>query len=237
MRILPDNRALPAFGKPQSGSLLAQDCLLCGGDSPAIICPACAEDLPQLPLQRCPRCALPTPRGEICGRCLATPPHFDQTRVAFRYDFPIDRLIQSFKYGHRLALSHYFGAQLAVQAGDTEADLIIPLPLHAERLRTRGFNQAMELARPVAKALGIPIDTQTCQRSRATQTQADLPWKERAKNVRHAFHCTADLTGRKILLIDDVMTTGASLDECARTLRLHGASRIELLVVARVLQD
>lgn len=216
--------------------LLAQDCLLCGsasGDS--LLCLACEQDLPRLPGERCPRCALPTPNGEVCGKCLARPPHFDATSAGFRYAFPIDRLIQSYKYGHRLALAGYFGRQLALLTGNGGADLIIPMPLHPRRLRERGFNQALELARPVARACRTPIDVRNCCRIRNTTAQADLPWRERAKNVRGAFHCAADFTGKRLLLIDDVMTTGASLDELARTVKLHGASHVALLVLARAL--
>jgi len=107
--------------------------------------------------------------------------------------------------------------------------------LHRTRLRERGFNQALELARPVADTLKKPIDTDCCLRIRHTAAQANLPWRERAKNIRGAFHCTKDLSGTRVLLVDDVMTTGASLNECARTLKLHGADEVTLLVLARAL--
>ena len=97
------------------------------------------------------------------------------------------------------------------------------------------FNQALELARPVADTLKKPIDTDCCLRIRHTAAQANLPWRERAKNIRGAFHCTKDLSGTRVLLVDDVMTTGASLNECARTLKLHGADEVTLLVLARAL--
>jgi len=218
------------------GKLLEQDCLLCSTASgEALLCPVCIDDLPRLPAQRCPQCALPTPHGERCGRCLAKPPHYDATIAPFSYDFPLDKLVQSFKYAHRLALGTWFGRQLAACAEELEADLIVPLPLHPLRLRERGFNQALELARPISAAYGWPIDAQTCSRIRNTPAQAELPWRERGKNIRGAFHCAADLSGKSIALIDDVMTTGASLNECARTLKLHGAARVTLLVVARAL--
>jgi ComF family protein len=223
-----------------AGSLLAQDCLLCGGGTEGeILCRACADDLPRLPSPRCPRCALPTARGESCGRCLAHPPHYDQTLAAFSYDFPLDKLIQSFKYGNRLVLADYLGRELvgrALASGwEAVADLVVPLPLHPTRLRDRGFNQALELARPVAAALKLPLDPRACARIRPTPAQAGLPWKKREENIRRAFHCPHELTGRRILLIDDVMTTGASLNECARTLKRRGATEVRLLVVARTL--
>ncbi|WP_301101042.1 ComF family protein [Propionivibrio sp.] len=218
------------------GQLLAQDCLLCAATSgDAILCRACTANLPCLQTPNCPRCALPTTQGELCGRCLAKAPYFDATLAAFRYDFPLDKLVQSFKYGHRLALGAYFGRQLAALAGTLLADLIIPLPLHPERLRQRGFNQALELARPVSTRCRLPIDTASCSRTRNTPAQADLAWREREKNMRNAFHCAVDFTGKRIILVDDVMTTGASLNECARTLKLHGAAQVSVLVLARAL--
>jgi ComF family protein len=218
------------------GKLLEQDCLLCGAPSGRdLFCTACNTDLPRLTADCCPQCAQPTAHGERCGRCLAKPPHYDATTAIFSYDFPLDKLVQSFKYSHRLALGNWFGQQLAAGAPRGQADRIIPLPLHPVRLRERGFNQALELARPVSAAHGWPIDAQCCTRIRHTPAQAGLPWRERIKNIRGAFHCSADLTGKNIVLVDDVMTTGASLDECARTLKLHGAARVGVLVVARAL--
>ena len=215
---------------------LAQDCLLCAAaGTDDILCPACAADLPRPPRQSCPRCALPNANGELCGHCLAKPPHFDAALAAYRYDFPVDKLIQSFKYGHRLALGAYFGREIAILGAALEADLIMPLPLHDERLRQRGFNQALELARPLARARRLPIDTNSCCRVRDTPAQAGLAWHERLGNLRHAFACCTDLSGARIILIDDVMTTGASLDECARTLKLHGAATVTALVLARAL--
>ena len=216
--------------------LLTQDCLLCSAPQAMdILCTACAADLPRLRQPACPRCALPTLNGELCGQCLKKPPHFDAALAAYEYDFPLDKLVQSFKYGHRLALGEYFGRQLALLAAPLTASVIIPLPLHPQRLRERGFNQALELARPVARARGWPIETASCRRVRHAPAQAGLAWRERVKNIRGAFHCTQDFTGQEVILVDDVMTTGASLDECSRTLKLHGAAKVTLLVVARAL--
>ena len=218
------------------GKWLAQDCLLCAApNSHDILCPACAADLPRLQQPNCPHCALPTPNGETCGHCLSQPPHFDATLAAYRYDFPLDKLVQSFKYGHRLSLGAYFGRQLITLVESLPAQLIIPLPLHPERLRERGFNQALELARPISRSLGWTIETSACRRIRHTPAQANLAWRARVKNIRGAFGCTQDFSGRHLLLVDDVMTTGASLNECARILKLHGAASVTVLVVARAL--
>jgi ComF family protein len=238
MLILPQIKGLQAGTTRFFRALIQwheQDCLLCGGISTSdLLCSACAAELPYLPQPCCPRCAMPTPTGEICGRCLRKPPYFDATRAIYRYDFPLDKLIQTYKYAHRLALGAFFGRQLATLER-IDADLIIPLPLHPERLRERGFNQALELARPVSKAWQLPIDTTSCSRTRHTSVQANLPWRQRAKNMRGAFHCATDLSGKRIVLVDDVMTTGASVNEFARTLKLHGAARITVMLVARTL--
>lgn len=233
---LPGASALARRTGGALAHLLADDCQLCGQhDCDDTLCPACRADLPRLPPSRCPQCALPTPLGERCGRCLREAPHFDRTLAAYAYDFPLDRLVQSFKYGHRLALGDWLGRQLADLARDLPADLIVPMPLHPHRLRKRGFNQALELSRPLHALRGIPLAPRLCRRTRDTPAQAALPWRARVANVRGAFHCTADLSGKHLLLVDDVMTTGASLDECARTLKLHGAASVTLLVVARAL--
>ena len=233
MSILTETAALV---RAACAALLSQDCLLCAADSgTSLLCQACENDLPRLPAARCPRCALPTPLGEVCGRCLSHPPHYDAGTAVYRYAFPIDKLVQSFKYGHRLALGGWFGERLAAVPERIEADLIIPMPLHPLRLRERGFNQAGELARVFGKARHLPIDSRSCRRIRHTAVQAELPWRERARNVRGAFECTADFSGRRLLLIDDVMTTGTSLDELARTLKLHGAAQVTVLALARAL--
>lgn len=218
-------------------TLLPQDCTLCGGFSGrAALCPSCHADLPRLPTTLCPRCAEVSPGGAICGACLKSPPYFDATIAVFRYAFPIDKLIQEFKYRSRAATADFLVT--AMLAGAHPAgDLLVPLPLAAVRLRERGFNQSVEIARPLARALAIPMELDGCIRCRDTTPQATLPWKARRKNIRHAFECNIDLTERSIIVIDDVMTTGATLDEFARTLKAHGARHVTNWVLARTLRD
>lgn len=221
-----------------ANALLPQDCFLCAaraGD--CLLCPACVAGLPRLTPERCPLCALPTPGAAVCGACLKQAPHFDATQAVFRYEFPLDRLIQSLKYAHRLAGADFLGRELAQLSLPVRPDLILPVPLAPERLAERGFNQALELARPLARLLGVPLETRHIHRRRNTAPQASLPWKERKQNIRHAFECEIDLTGKSVLVVDDVMTTGATLDELARTLKQHGAVRVENFVVARALKD
>jgi ComF family protein len=217
------------------GHLLAQDCFLCASASgDALLCPACEADLPRLAGARCPVCALPTSQGEVCGDCLKDPPHFDATTAYFVYGFPVDRIIQALKYGYRLAVARYLGNMLS-KSFRGYADVLVALPLHPLRLRERGFNQAVEIARPVARSLGLPLMLDAVVRDADRVPQASLPWSERRRNVRGAFRCMADLTGKRVLLVDDVMTTGATLDECAKSLKARGAVRVENLVVARTL--
>lgn len=238
MSILPEAMfPLANFARRLLDGLLPPSCLLCGGDSRNLLCPACRADLPALPPQRCPQCAEPTAHGERCGRCLTTAMHFERTHAAFRYAFPLDRLVHKLKYGHQLALAGWFGDALAGALAGVAADCIVPLPLHPDRLKERGFNQATEIARATAGRCRLPLRQDLLHRRHATVPQAALTLDQRPANVRGAFECPGDLSGLRIVLIDDVMTSGATLNEAARTLKLHGAVSVEVGVVARALRN
>lgn len=239
MSILPHalRHSLKRTGARLRNALLPASCLLCGVDSgKSLLCPACAADLPALPAARCPQCAEPTTHGERCGACLKDAPHFAATVALWRYDFPADRLVHALKYGHQLAVAKWFGEQLAKRIDADRHDLLIPLPLHPSRLRERGFNQSAEIARNIGKRLGLPVDRSSLIRNRATPPQAELPLAKRQGNVRGAFECRSDLGGRRILLVDDVMTSGSTANECARVLALHGAAEVTVAVAARALK-
>ncbi len=209
-------------------------CFLCRGAARAVLCAACDADLPRLDAPRCPRCALGAPAGAVCGRCLARTPAYDATVAALAYEFPADVLVQALKFRAELALAPLLGALLAARIGGAErVDLVLPVPLAAARLRARGYNQALEIARPVARAAGARLEPRLAERSRDTASQMDLPHAERARNVRGAFRCTRALEGAAVALVDDVMTTGATLDELAATLKRAGAARVVNWVVAR----
>jgi ComF family protein len=231
------HRSADRFAARLAGALFPRECFLCAAPSAQeFLCPACLDNLPYMPAECCPVCALPTPCAEVCGACLKKPPNFDATQAVFRYQFPIDRLVQSLKYAHRLASADFLGKMLLPQVPDRRFDMILPVPLAAQRLAGRGFNQALEISRRLAGQLHVPLETRFVLRGIDTTPQAALPWKDRAKNIRHAFECEVDLTGKAILVIDDVMTTGATLNELAGTLKACGAARVENLVLARTLK-
>ena len=232
LSILPQPMQL-ALKQLQTG-LLPGTCLLCGADSSEqLLCPDCSSDLPPLPENRCPQCSEQTTHGERCGACLKDPPAFTHSFACFRYEFPVDRIIHAFKYGHQLAVANWAAQIITRQLSNNFYDLLIPLPLHPDRLRQRGFNQSTEIARRIAHKTGQHLNIEALTRSRATPPQAELPMKERSRNVRGAFECSDDLSGKRVLLIDDVMTTGATLREASRVIKLHGAIHIDIAVLAR----
>lgn len=218
-------------------ALPAQPCVLCGSMShDGLWCAACDGALPYLDVPQCPTCALPTSGGEICGQCLKHAPLFTGATAVFGYAFPLDKLMQAMKYGEQLALADAFAEKLARRIDkDRLPDHIIPMPLHPAKLRERGFNQSLLLAAGIARELDVELLHNTCRRLRDTPPQSALPWKERKKNVRGAFCCGADLSGKHVALVDDVLTTGASLDALAEAVQKRGASEISVWVVARTL--
>jgi ComF family protein len=212
-------------------------CLLCGAAATARpLCDGCLDDLPWHHQPQCPQCATPTPAGQVCGACLKRPPAFDHTIAALAYTFPLDRLIPRLKYNGRLAVAPVLGECL-VQAVESRPrpDRLIAMPLHATRIRERGFNHASEIARELARQFGLMLDTVSCQRVRDTPPQMGLKHDARRRNVRGAFSCSGDVAGQHIALVDDVMTTGTSLDELAATLKRAGAREVTCWVVARTL--
>ncbi len=214
--------------------LFGGSCFLCRGKADALLCAACDADLPRLGAELCPRCALASPGSAVCGRCLTQPPHYDATFAALAYRFPADELVQALKFRSELALAPLFAKLLAENLNGAEAvDFILPVPLSARRLRERGYNQALEIARDVAGATRAKLAPELCERTRDTPSQMDLPIAQRATNVRGAFECLRLVEGARIAVLDDVMTTGATLNEIAATLKRAGAARVVNWVVAR----
>ena len=212
------------------GLLFGGSCYLCRGAASGTLCTACDADLPRLDGPRCPRCALDSPRGEVCGRCLSEAPHYDATVAALAYEFPADALVHALKFRGELALAALLGKELSRLVAGLETDYVIPVPLSAARLRQRGYNHAAEIARHIARK---KLELSLCERGRDTPPQMDLPFAERQRNVRGAFRCTRAIAGASVAVVDDVMTTGATLNEVARTLKDAGAARVVNWVVAR----
>ncbi len=216
-------------------------CLLCAARVPGgrDLCPECEQSLPCVK-QACPRCAahgaVMGAEGAPCGACQKDPPAFAITRAAFRYAAPVDRLIQNLKYHGRLELSRLLGEYLAAylqSLGDSLPDTIVPVPLHASRLRERGYNQSLEIARFVARALELPLNWKDARRVRATAPQKELPRDRRRGNVRGAFAAGPAFAGQRVAIVDDVMTSGHTADALADSLRRSGAVEVRVWVVAR----
>jgi ComF family protein len=205
-------------------------CFICRGAARETLCESCDADLPRLVQPVCPRCALESPSGAVCGRCLAQPPHFDATLAALAYAFPGDALVHALKFRGELALAPFLGKLLLEKIASHGIDCVIPVPLSSQRLRERGYNQAVEIARHVGR---MKLEIDACARERDAPPQAGLDRDARRRNVRGAFRCRRSFAGERIALVDDVMTTGATLDELARALKAAGAASVVNWVVCR----
>lgn len=218
-------------------ALLPSSCALCAQPTlRTAVCADCEDDLP-LPLaQCCPQCGELSDAHALCEGCRSEPPAFDASIAVWPYAFPVDHLIQELKYRHRLPLGPWFAERIhrLIGHGRGLIDAVVPMPLHAARLCERGFNQAYEIARPLARDLDRPLLAVACRRIRDTAQQARLDRQARRQNLTDAFECNLDLRGQTILLVDDVMTTGASADAVALALKRAGAERVLVAVVARV---
>jgi ComF family protein len=217
-------------------ALLPARCLVCGerGAGGQDLCHDCRAALPWN-RSACARCALPLPLpAPQCGRCRRAPPPFDGSRAAFRYGFPLDRLLPRLKFHGDLAAGRLL-AELAAEAlaEASRPQLLLPVPLHPARLRQRGYDQALELARPLARALDLPLCADRLRRQRATAAQSELGAPARRRNVRDAFALRPGALPAHVAVFDDVMTTGATLSECCRLLKRAGVARVEAWAIAR----
>lgn len=214
-------------------------CVLCGDSvsRPRDFCEGCERALPVLDFC-CSRCAVPLAGASgdtlLCGDCQQHERPYTSVHAPFRYAAPIDRLIQGAKYAGRLDWLALFGRRLMrhVESRAAGVDAIMAVPLHTSRLRERGYNQSLELARALAKHLGLPL-RHGLRRVRATAQQAELAREDRHRNVREAFAATGALDGLRVALVDDVMTSGATVEAVSRCLHKAGAASVEVWVVAR----
>ncbi|KAF1695328.1 amidophosphoribosyltransferase [Pseudoxanthomonas koreensis] len=222
--------------------MLPARCLVCTGpgEDGLDLCLACRQALP-VEAHACRRCALPLPplplpADGLCGRCLRQPSPLQATHAAFAYAAPLDRLLPRYKFHHDLAAGRLL-AQLMVPAlaGADRPQALVPVPLHRRRLRERGYDQALELARPLARSLGLPLQAGLLRRLRSTLPQSELDADARHANLRGAFEARCHGTPpAHVALVDDVMTTGATLHAAAQALRRAGVTRVDAWVCARV---
>lgn len=247
--------ALPLLPSPRrllraiSRNLLPSQCLLCAspsGDSTLPgLCPGCLYDLPFMDSgARCKICGLGLhSSGEHCGQCLHQPPNFSHSHIPFSYQYPLDGIIQGFKYRRHLASGQLLGRLLAdylehcrQESPDWQApDLIIPTPMHWLRRWKRGFNQADMLAGVLARQLGIPLACKLVQRHKRAPSQQGLSRHQRQRNLRNAFAIKHPerIAGKCIALVDDVVTTTATARELSRLLRKAGAADVQIWALAR----
>lgn len=223
-------------------------CLLCLRSTHEAhhLCVACAKELPIL-THSCVKCAQFLNKIDmnitLCGQCLVKTPAFHRVYVTYAYRFPIPRLIAGLKFDGKLSHARML-SQLMLHDITNKwyrttplPELILPMPLHRQRLKERGFNQAVEIARPISRALKIPLDTQGIARKKATQPQSSLPAKERRQNVAHAFRAKHRYDGLHLAVVDDVMTTGQTVSALATLLKKQGAKRIDVWCAARCYID
>ncbi len=218
-------------------TLLPSHCLLCGarGQGALSLCPSCEADMPRNTVC-CARCALPLESpAPLCGRCVRRAPPWDAAWAPFRYEWPLPQLESRFKFGGDLAAGRTLALMwIASPAPAGLPEAIVPVPLHRTRLRRRGYNQTLELAKPLAGHFGVPLLPAALRRTRATAAQTELDAVQRRRNVRGAFEADpgASLPAH-VAVLDDVFTTGATLAECVRVLKRAGVQRVDVWALAR----
>jgi ComF family protein len=222
--------------------LFPPTCVLCTGPGQADgidLCAGCTGDL-LINSNACPRCGEQLAVSTVtllCGACLRKPPRYHSTHCAYRYSYPIDHLVRALKYHDRLAYARVLGELLARSLIKVRVEpwpeLLVPVPLANHRYRERGYNQANEVAEQLQNRLGIPLRADLLDRKRATREQAGLDRSSRRKNVRNAFAMREPLSVKHVAIVDDVVTTGSTVNEIARVLKRAGAETIEVWAVAR----
>lgn len=218
-------------------ALLPGTCLLCDAKTNRTmdLCIDCENELPWLD-NVCSICSHPLPQGEfVCGKCVVATPLYSRCHSAFIYQYPVDKLILNFKQ-HRNLLTGNLLATLLVNSlspSHRPPDLLIPMPLHKRALKARGFNQSAEIARVLSKRLKIPMELKLCSRVIDTVEQKSLSVADRIRNIKGAFSLEQGLSGERVGIVDDVVTTGASVNELTRIIMANGARSVEVYCLAR----
>ena len=222
------------------GLVLPPRCPGCGAivEGETRFCGACWEQLDFLSGEGCAACNLPLPGGEeFCARCLGAPPKHGPVHAAVAYGEVARKVALRLKYGRRPGVARVLAASIGREAKLDDDALLVPVPLHRWRLWSRGYNQALEIARHVGRAKGLPVSQDGLARVRATPPLKGLGAKARARTMRGVFRATQRFDGRHVVLVDDVYTSGATTDACARVARRAGAAKVSVLCWARVLYD
>lgn len=210
-------------------------CTLCASPAAQALCPAC-QSLLIKPDFSCQYCAKPLPSDNLktCGECLSEKPAFDAIIYASLYQYPIDHWVHLLKFGGQLTAAQIMADALAPQLKSIDRSIpLIPMPLHPSRLRLRGYNQAAVIAQVIARTQKRPLLHNALIRTKATKMQAELREKQRKANVTGAFKCPEILNHKKVLLLDDVLTTGHTLRAASKTLKKAGAQHITAVLFAR----
>ena len=217
-------------------AVLPARCLICRqpAQTGLALCSSCHAELPYNDIS-CTHCAQPlAAQGMVCGHCQQFPPHYNQAFSPLLYKDQARQLLLELKFQGKLRnarlLAKLFYEQLPA---NEQPEVLIPVPLHPKRLRERGYNQSLELARELAKLTAIPFDAQSARRNRYTERQADLPLKDKKGNVKNAFEIIGNLKTKHVAIIDDVMTSGHTVDEFARVLIKSGVEKVDVWVMAR----
>ncbi|SAK83846.1 ComF family protein [Caballeronia ptereochthonis] len=243
-------RRFAAAAKRLACAALPGQCALCGNLSQGLLCDGCDAQYWNEPRLRCATCALPLASSYVrrerddarphCAACLESPPAFNDTLALADYRAPLDTLAVELKFRARLAAGAEFARHLHAAFEDSDVplpDVIVPVPLSGKRLVARGYNQAWAIARPLARRLGVRSDASLVARVRHTSAQSRLDLDTRRRNVASAFSISGDVRGKHVGVVDDVMTSGATLDAVARALKLSGARRVTNFVALRTPQD
>jgi ComF family protein len=211
-----------------------RSCVVCSLAAGEPLCADCEADFFSANRPRCTVCAVPLHGADArCGHCLAEPRHFHRTTALGDYAPPVDGLVLALKFGARLELAEAFGRLLAQRVLPDPETVVVPVPLSFERLSERGFNQSLQIARAYCSTTGARLASESVRRIRNAPPQQSLSLAQRRRNIRGAFDVIGTMRGKRALVIDDVLTTGSTLNEVARVLSAAGAVEVHALVVAR----